>query len=206
MANITVIGCTPSDILSNCSLTIMSLTKAGHRISVIIAPLVHPESYSSPGSSFSPEVLNFSQLSILGVAQTFVIESFDYSAITQANADAVNSHMKNLKPQLVIMPSWKSPNYARRILARTSLIACRGIGTILMYERHGDNTSFNPSLTFQAIAQSPLVEKEEKELLVDDQSSISHSDDFTTRRSYGSTEEEKFESHRTLLLEEDGLF
>jgi hypothetical protein len=81
------------------------------------------------------------------------------------------------------MPSWKSPNHNRKILARVSLIACRGIGTILMYEPDiANNTNFFPSVIFETSLEGP-----------------------TTTDS--KVVKEKFESHRTLLLEEDdGLF
>jgi hypothetical protein len=80
------------------------------------------------------------------------------------------------------MPSWKSPNHKRKILARVSLIACRGIGTILMYEPDtANNTDFVPSVIFKtSLKDSKTIGSE--------------------------VVKEKFESHRTLLLEEDGLF
>ena len=116
------------------------------------------------------------------IEHTFVIPTFDYSAITQANSDAVHVYVKDIKTSLVIMPSWKSPNYERKILARVSLIACRGIGTILMYELDTTrNTNFVPSVTFE------IAPKDSKAIASE-------------------VTKEKFESHRTLLLDEDGLF
>src|SRR5688572_24771705 len=117
MTNVVVIGCDPSDILSACQLTIMSLAKGGHTTYAIIAPSDESK-FSSSSSSSLPENSNIPQLAAIGISETFSIDRFDYSAITQANADGVNSHIKNVKPSLVIMPSWKSPNHKRKILAR----------------------------------------------------------------------------------------
>jgi hypothetical protein len=180
MKKMVVIGCSASEIIASCQVTISSLAKEGHKIYAIIAT-----SHSSESSSLSssPEITTDQKLlAEIGIAQTFHIQTFDYSAITQANADAVNVHIKDIRPSLVIMPSWKSPNYRRRILARVSLIACRGIGTILMYELDTtNNTDFVPSVIFE-VSSKP------------------------SKTTGSEVIKEKFESHRTLLLEEDGLF
>jgi hypothetical protein len=206
MMKVAVIGCTPSEILSACHTTIASLAKEGHMIYAIIAPSDEIESLSSS----LPEIANVPELAATGITQTFIIDAFDYSAISQVNADAVNSHIKNVKPSLVIMPSWKSPNHLRMILARTSLIACRGIGTILMYELDADNTSFNPNITFEA-----SVTETAAKTIATDQDEIDDAKTFTdksmlqhevSKASSYERLEEKFESHRTLLLEEEGLF
>jgi hypothetical protein len=220
MINVVVIGCDPSEILSACHLTITSLYEGGHTTYAIIAPSDESESSSS---SFLPENRSISQLAAIGITETFSIDRFDYSAITQVNADALNSHIKNVGPSLVIMPSWKSPNHKRKILARTSLIACRGIGTILMYELDANNSSFNPNITFEASVESSLIqhqhannaEKGAGTTITTNQDEIDDSETFANesilehKDSKASSYErlvEKFESHRTLLLEEEGLF
>jgi hypothetical protein len=174
-----VVGCTASEIISSCQVTISNLAEEGHKIYAIVAPLQSSESSVPPTSEI---ITDQKLLAEIGVAQTFYIQTFDYSAITQANADAVNAYIKDIKPSLVIMPSWKSRNHERKILARVSLIACRGIGTILMYELDtANNTDFVPSVIFETSLKGSKTT--DPELI-----------------------KEKFESHRTLLLEEDGLF
>jgi hypothetical protein len=178
-----VIGCTASDIISSCHGAISSLAKEGHSIYAIIAPIEPLEISPLLSSPNSKNETDEKSLREIGIARTFYVKTFDYSAITQVNADAVNAYIKDIKPSLVIMPSWKSPNHNRKILARVSLIACRGIGTILMYEPDiANNTNFFPSVIFETSLEGP-----------------------TTTDS--KVVKEKFESHRTLLLEEDdGLF
>jgi hypothetical protein len=227
MMKVAVIGYAPSEILSACQTTITSLAKKKeHVIYAIIAPSDEAESLLSLSQ---PEISNVPELAAIGITQTFIIEKFDYSAITQVNADAVNSYIKNVKPSLVIMPSWKSPNHFRKILARTSLIACRGIGTILMYELDVNNTSFNPNVTFEASVECSLTLEQQQQRTsnitetaarttaaatdqdeIDDaktfknKSMVQHKD---SKASNYKRLEEKFESHRTLLLEEEeGLF
>lgn len=228
--NVAVIGCNASEIISACHFTLLSLAKKGHKTYAIITPLEASKSSlssSSSSSSSSPPETETGEKSLLaemGISQIFVIETFDYSAITQANADAVNVHIKAIKPSLVIMPSWKSQNNMRRILARVSLIACRGIGTILMYELDSNNIDFVPSVTFEVSAERASKQlandfvkvttannntaqggiNMEKEAFTNSNSALENKGFKTT-----SPEEalkEKFESHRTLLLEEGGLF
>jgi hypothetical protein len=155
--NVALIGCTPSEIISACQLTISRFVKEGHKIYAII-PSSSNASESSPSSSAFSETLMVPKLAAIGITGTFLIDKFDYSSITQINADAVNSYIKDVKPSMVIMPSWKSPNNMRRILARTSLIACRGIGTILMYELDAQNTNFHPTVTFEMSREPAFVQ------------------------------------------------
>jgi hypothetical protein len=214
MMKVLVIGCAPSEIISACRIMITSLAKKGHMIYSIIAP-----SDDSERSSLLPEIANIRQLAAIGVAQTFLIDRFDYSAITQINSDTLKSYIENIMPSLVIMPSWKSPNYIRKILARTSLIACRGIGTILMYELDANNTSFNPNITVEVQVEHSLIQHRTNNATettsTADQYEINNMKTFTNnsmledKRSKTSSYErleEKFESHRTLLLEEEDLF
>ena len=228
---VAVIGYAPSEILSACQTTITSLAKKKeHVIYAIIAPSNEAESLLSLSQ---PEISNIPEFAAIGITQTFIIEKFDYSAITQVNADAVNSYIKNVKPSLVIMPSWKSPNHFRKILARTSLIACRGIGTILMYELDANNTSFNPNVTFEASVECSLTLEQQQQqqqrtsnitetaarttTAATDQDEIDDARTFKNKSIVQDKDskasnykrlEEKFESHRTLLLEEEeeGLF
>lgn len=222
--NVVVIGCNPSEILSTCHITITSLAKGGHRIYAIVAPS-DDSAFSSASAS---EIVNLPQLADIGITQTFLIDRFDYSTITQANADAVETHIKNVKPSLIFMPSWKSPNHMRKILARTSLIACRGIGTILMYELDANNVSFNPTITFETSWGPPSRPSQQHEKqTANNMEEVPRTTTATTTTSANINQneiykikseeegsktssyerpEEKFESHRTLLLEQEELF
>jgi hypothetical protein len=219
LMKVAIIGCTASEIMSACHVTISSLAKEGHKIYAIITPV---EASKSSLSSASEITTDQKSIAGIGFAHAFVIEAFDYSAITQANADAVNVHIKDVKPSLVIMPSWKSPNYLRRILARVSLIACRGIGTIWMYELDSSrNKDFVPTVIFEAavvpasiLRANNIVETTTSSIVqdgIDTKKNAFADNDSLLENKYSKTIssevlKEKFESHRTLLLEEDGLF
>lgn len=217
---VAVIGSTASEIISSCNVTISSLAKGGHKVYAIIAPLELSKSSSSLTSSSEQQNL----LAEIGVERTFLIETFDYSAITQANADAVNVYIKDINPSLVIMPSWKSPSYLRRILARVSLIACRGIGTVLMYEHDTNDTNktdFVPSIIFEVSVEPTSIEHQDNNFAKTTITGIVQSEEDIKKRAFTNNSmlegkhsktirpeviKEKFESHRTLLLEEGGLF
>lgn len=217
---VAVIGSTASEIISSCNVTISSLAKGGHKVYAIIAPLELSKSSSSLTSSSEQQNL----LAEIGVERTFLIETFDYSAITQANADAVNVYIKDINPSLVIMPSWKSPSYLRRILARVSLIACRGIGTVLMYEHDTNDTKktdFVPSIIFEVSVEPTSIERQDNNFAKTTTTGIVQSEEDIKKRAFTNNSmlegkhsktirpeviKEKFESHRTLLLEEGGLF
>jgi hypothetical protein len=201
---VVLIGCAASEIMSACRLTISRLANEGHSVYSIIAPSTTSESPPFSENQMVPK------LTAIGITRTFLLEKFDYSAITQMNADAVNSCIKSVEPSLVIMPSWKSPNSRRRILARASLIACRGIGTILMYELDAKNTSFDPVITFETSREATCIQ-ETKSIEQDEIEIKTFTNESTLQKKaskpsiYGELEE-SFESHRTLLLEDQGLF
>jgi hypothetical protein len=211
---VAVIGCTPSEIMCACHVTISRLAKEGRMIYAIIAP------FDTSELSLSEIAKDQKLLAEIGIMQTFLVDTFDYSAITQTDADAVNLHIKHVKPSLVIMPSWKSPNPMRRILARVSLIACRGIGTILMYELDTNNIDFIPNIIFEASVEPASIQRTSNIVETITPGIVQHGMEIKkkafTNNSMSENKgsktisyevlEEKFESHRTLLLEEDGLF
>lgn len=82
----------------------------------------------------------------LGITETYFADGFDYSSVTQQNADLINSFIRVSKPSIIIMPFWRSPNHTRKILAKTSLIASRQIGTVLMYEVDNNSPEYTPAV------------------------------------------------------------
>ena len=68
--NVALIGCTPSEIISACQLTISRLVKEGHKIYAII-PSSSNASESSPSSSAFSETLMVPKLSCNGYRRDF---------------------------------------------------------------------------------------------------------------------------------------
>jgi hypothetical protein len=89
--------------------------------------------------------LLYESCKIIGVTSITFTESFDYSSVTQNNALILSSIIQKVSPGLVIIPFWKSHNYKLNVLSGTSLIACRGIGNILMYN-FSRNSRFDPNI------------------------------------------------------------
>jgi hypothetical protein len=111
---------------------------SGHKAYIVI---VEQEPYTSTEAR---QVIQ-RQCKRLGIHETYFADGFDYSSVTQHNADLIKSFIKVSDPSIVIMPFWKSHNYTRKILGKTSLIASRQRGTILMYEID-DNIDYIPTI------------------------------------------------------------
>ncbi len=136
--------------------TICRFIESGHKAYIII---VEQEPYTSTETR---QVIQ-RQCKRLGIHETYFADGFDYSSVTQHNADLIKSFIKVSDPSIVIMPFWKSHNYTRKILGKTSLIASRQRGTILMYEID-DNIDYNPTVF---IPISPAIVSTKRQYLKD---------------------------------------
>jgi len=140
--DIVIIGCSFDEVVAACHLTVSKVAKEGHRMYFLIA--------SDYGVNNKEQKYHHLELLKHSIAEVFFLKGFDYSTISQANADAINSCIKKVKPSMVIIPHWKSSNSHKRILARNSLIACRGIGSILMYDTDLYDSRINPTVLLAA--------------------------------------------------------
>lgn len=120
------------ELKSACSTALSKLASDGHEVHAIIVS-------NDTAAQTGVDSIDYSHIHF--------VQGFDYSAITQANANKINAFIKKINPTVVLMPHWKSINPDLVILARTSLVACRGIGSILMYEPN-DNSNFMPTILF----------------------------------------------------------
>jgi hypothetical protein len=130
---IVAIGSIPLDLERTSFGTLSKSVKKGHEAYLIVAK---DEGWRYP---YMKALIESSKT--IGISRVYFTDTFDYSAVTQNNANMIASFVKTINPSLVIMPFWKDANYKRKILAKTSLIACRGIGNIWMYELE-NNSSF----------------------------------------------------------------
>lgn len=71
---------------------------------------------------------------VIGASETYFAKRFDYSRVTQDNVNALRLIIESINPDVVIMPSPSSINTKQKILGRSSLLACKKIKNILMYE------------------------------------------------------------------------
>ncbi len=162
------------ELKAACSVAISKLAATGHEVHAIVVSNTPVSFMSAKKEEEGPKE---TLLDNAGISQIHFVDGFDYSAITQANADKINAHIKVISPSAVIMPHWKSPSHNHMILARTTLIACRGVGSILMYEVN-NNANFVPTIMFPAKR------------------------DFGIQTGDLDVAEERYESHRLLLLDE----
>ena len=147
----------PSDLEFGCFATLSKYIREGHDISLIIA---NDSTESSSAADWDEMTIGKIRESsnIIGITELYFAERFDYSAITQENANVLNSFIKTINPSLIIMPFWKAIHNKRRVLAKTSLIACRGFGNILMYELE-ENKDFTPTIYFQVSTRDAYAKK-----------------------------------------------
>lgn len=155
--NIVAIGAMPSDLEFGCFATLSKYIREGHDISLIIANDSTESSTAADWNEMTIGKIRESS-SIIGITELYFAERFDYSAVTQENANVLNSFIKTINPSLIIMPFWKAIHNRRRVLAKTSLIACRGFGIILMYELE-ENKDFAPTIYFQVSTRDAYAKK-----------------------------------------------
>lgn len=155
---VAAIASSPSKLRSACSIALSRFVADGHEVHAIIVSKDTP-------STVSKERPRDSSFGNIDVSHIHFVQNFDYSAITQENADKINAFIKIIDPLVVIMPHWKSTNSDQMILARTSLVACRGIGSILMYEVN-NNTNFTPTILFPSNGNLDNAERYESHRLL----------------------------------------
>ena len=116
------------DLASSCFGTFARLARENNRIEILMVDEKH---------AWPDGVINgiLAAAKWVGIEKVNFVYGFDFSGVTQANADSIRVHVAAFSPDIVFMPSWKSGNSKNQILANTALVSCRGIGSIMMYER-----------------------------------------------------------------------
>lgn len=224
-----VFACSALDVDERCGSTISILARDGHEVSIVVAR----EKSNSASTELSeglektgrkkryieilysvlekglPEDRAKALFERYGLHELFLASDFDYSAITQKNADVLNSYRNKIGPDMVIIPFWKSADARQRILARTVLIACRGVGSVLMYGGDGTGSLFSPDVKFNLA--SPTGSADPDELVTSDKlganANIRPRKEITSisinpvGQKFDSASVGAFESHRLLLLE-----
>jgi hypothetical protein len=211
--NILAIGSMPSDLELTCFGILSKCNRDGHESYVII-----PEDIYEWPERWRKTLIDSCKK--INISQVHFTERFDYSGVTQDNVDVLSSFIKTIKPSLVFMPFWKSHNEKRKILARTSLIACRGIGNILMYELE-ENKSFVPTVCFKTSEHDSQLKAscfDAYDTILVEQKFSQKAASLPIKKSELSTQSshiysilepsaaiEMFESHRMLLVDNEGF-
>jgi hypothetical protein len=228
-----VFACSALDVDEHCGTTISNLARNGHEISIVVAREKNNSASTELSEALEKTARKKRYIEILysvlekglpedrakalferyGLHELFLASDFDYSAITQKNADILSSYRNKLEPDMVIIPYWKSADERQRILARTVLIACRGVGSVLMYGGDVAGSSFNPNVTFNL--SSPMHSAGSDELVTPDRLGVNTNippREQVTSVSINPVGQKcdiasvgAFESHRLLLLEHEDI-
>jgi hypothetical protein len=80
----------------------------------------------------------------IGISTLYAM-NFEFSAASQQNVNLLRSLLDPLKPSMAIIPFLKCKTADQKILAKSSLIACRDVRNLLMYNPDS-SVSFHPQL------------------------------------------------------------
>ena len=209
--NILAVGWSVPSLL-NCAGTLRRFKRDGHQVSIVVVEgsdnslsgsgyfdgiIEHTGDYPMiPDADISSDGRTHGQIravfAMSDLPEPEFVGNFDYSSVTQRNADILADYRRRKEPDLVIMPFWKSEDARDAVLAKSLLIACRGVGSIIMY-RTNDGLKyreFSPNISFDNLLEP------------DQATSDPTGARSTLRNEIVSQSVEDFESHRILLLED----
>lgn len=132
-----------------------------------------------------------------GIQKVYHIENFDYSDVTQHNVNLLAAFVKSASVFLILAPYFGAVNKKQRILGQSSILAYRETPNILMYEMD-QNRQFKPSVVFHEDGKSfGKVDKTDK---------LRGRTIGTSVSRLTSNAQESFQSHRIIILDENGMF
>jgi hypothetical protein len=195
---ILAIGLSLLEIKVGCYAILKKYMNRGHEAYVIVA-----------GNDSESNSTTRSFYKINGISETYFIKSFQTSIVTQNNVKLLESIIKKKDPSLVIVPFHKSTNDQREVLGKSSIIACRGIRNIIMYELDKNNTTFVPNIfcsARQEIALKPYC-FEQCENVTSEATGNNKDNKIIGKRSYFRPEHlGQFECYKGLLLDDSEVF
>jgi len=136
--NIVAIGCSLEDIIISCSGTLINNTKKGGETNIIITNI---QKNAKEKNGIKKKIEK------IGIKIT-IIQSFDFLITTQNNVKVIQKIIKKYKPDMLIIPHYKSKKNENRVLGRSSILAGRQIKNILMY---GTGNNKHSPTVFQSI-------------------------------------------------------
>jgi hypothetical protein len=137
---IVAIGGMPVDLEIGCLGTLSKFQKQGHQVSLVAV---------GKKNMWTKKMVNtFKELSTkIGTSQVYFTDRFDYSSVTQDNVNVLRSIIEPIHPSVAIFPFNMGNDRTSKIISETSLLACRSIENVLMYEIH-KNKFFLPNVYF----------------------------------------------------------
>ena len=135
---IIVVASSPSDLEISCLGTILKFVKTKNMVYLLIVPR------KSKWSTKTIMQFNESWKKV-GISEIFFNYKFNHSVVTQENVNILRSYVESINPELVLFPSSLSKDRHKAVLGRSSILACRGIHNMLMYDSNYDS-NFSPSI------------------------------------------------------------
>ena len=138
---IVAIGNSPLDFEISCLGTLSKYAKGGHAVNlIIVGNIVDWTEKKMVAVRNSCERIVTSKVHFTG--------KFDYSTVTQDNVNVLRLIIDKINPSVAILPFYKTSNKKRKVLSESSLLACRSIRNVLMYETN-KNKNFLPNVYFK---------------------------------------------------------
>ncbi|HET6457650.1 MAG TPA: hypothetical protein VFG24_02080 [Nitrosopumilaceae archaeon] len=194
---ILAIGTDPLDLQTNCAGMFEKFINSGHSVTLIIA-----DNKKQPRLSNTIKELYKNS----GISKVHFVTNFDFSKVTQNNVNLINSIIDKINPSIAVIPSIKSCDKKKIVLAKSSILACRKIKNILIYKT-GKKETFSPDVFFipstNSLQNKILSSHQKKNISKKNFGKTSNPAHVLYR--FNSTDKgiESFESHRMVLLEND---
>lgn len=126
------------DFLMCCSGTIIQQLKNDNKVILLII-----RKQKSPKFQ-----LNINEIEkYIKLTKVEIIQNLDLKRITQDNVNNIQNFIEKYNPDLVIIPSYKAKNTERGIVGGSSVLSCRKISNILMYDVE-ENPLFVPTVFY----------------------------------------------------------
>jgi LmbE family N-acetylglucosaminyl deacetylase len=138
---IVAIGSNSFDFEIGCIGTLTKFTKEGHKVNLVIAG--NTSNWTEKNMISERELCER-----IYTSKVHFTEKFDYSAVTQDNVNILRSIIKDINPSVAIIPFSNTSNQKKKILAKSSLLACINVSNVLMYETV-QNRNFFPDAYFE---------------------------------------------------------
>ncbi len=134
---IVAIGYSPFDVENGCSGTLSKFIDRGYEVYLII---------TAKTSMMTKKKMTANHLrKKIGASEIYFAGGFDHSVVTQKNVNILRKFIEPLNPVIAVIPSPLTAVESGKVLGRSSLLACRGIGNILMYY-NSINLKLSPSI------------------------------------------------------------
>jgi hypothetical protein len=137
---IIAIGKNPGDLETGCIGTLSRFQREGNEVYLVAA---------GKKSAWTKKMVKaFQELAHrIGTAQISYTERFDFAAVSQDNVNSLRAIVEPIKPSIAFFPFKRTPDSKNRVLSESSLLTCRDVENVLMYET-SKNKNFTPNIFF----------------------------------------------------------